>query len=328
MKSPARLLALLTSFLVLLGLFLTLYRPAAAQANPTAQALLEEIDRLRSEQDLPAFTPNSVLMEVAQNHSRYQASLGVWTHIGAGGTTPLQRAQAAGYGLGMTVACVENVTFGYQWNAARALEAWSGQEDQANLLSLLYFDIGVGAYTAENGNTFYTFMACSSTAQALTPTNTPAGEIVWGVSTTTPEPDGAIYHIVQEGQALESIARAYGVNLADLRALNNLQPNQGLFIGDVLLIRPAHTPTPTLELPPSPTPITLEATATLRPTRTPFTPQPTVVQATRTPAPTPTSRPFEWILHPQVGNTLLVLVFVSAGLGAVLIIYGLMLRRK
>lgn len=328
MNRNPRFSLFIPAILAFLGLLLLVTFPAAAQTNPTAQALFDAVNQLRFEENLPAYVANPILMEVAQNHSRYQASLGTWTHIGSGGTTVLQRAQSAGYGIGKKVTCSENVTFGFQMSAKRALEIWSAGEDLNNLISTSYVDAGVGAYIIDNGNVFYTLMICAIEGEPVTPTQTPAGEFVWGVSTTTPEPNGAIYHVVQEGQALESLARAYGVSLSDLRALNNLQPNEGIFIGDVLLIRPAHTPTPTMEIPPSPTPVTLEATATLRPTRTPFTPQPTIQQATRTPLPTLTPRPFAWVGSPQVGNGLLAIVFTCAAAGLLLIAYGFYLRRK
>lgn len=328
MKHNLRFLIPMFSLLTAFGFLFLAARPATAQANTNAQALFDAVNELRTEQNLAAYTANPILMEVAQNHSRYQASLGTWTHIGSGGTTVLQRAQAAGYGIGATIVCAENVTFGYQMSAAQAIVIWSGEVDRGNLLSSDYVDTGVGAYTADNGNVFYTLMVCAIDSATASPTQTPAGEIVWGVSTTTPEPDGAIYHIVQEGQALESIARAYGVNVTELRALNNLQVNQGLFIGDVLLIRPAHTPTPTVEIPPTPTPMSIRATSTLRPTRTPSTPKPSAMVSTRTPLPTETPDPMGWVRSKEFGNSLLGLVILSAAAGMGLIVYGFMLRRK
>lgn len=328
MKTPMRISSIIVTALALLGVLALAARPAAAQANQTAKSLFDAVNNLRTGENLGAYQANEILMKVAQEHSRYQASLDTWTHIGPNGTTALQRATNAGYGTGKTVTCAESVIFGYQMSAGRAIEMWSAGQDKDVLISELYADTGVGAYIAENGNIFYTLMVCSAVSQASTATPTSAGEVVWGVSTTTPEADGAIYHIIQEGQALESIARAYGITLANLRALNDLQANQSIFPGDVLLIRPANTPTPTLEIPPSPTPITLDATATLRPTRTPSTPSPAVVQATLTPRPTTTPAPFEWVGSPQVGNGLLGMVVLSAAAGIILIAYGFTLRRK
>jgi len=75
-------------------------------------------------------------------------------------------------------------------------------------------------------------------------------------------------HEVLPGQAPWSIAVAYGITIAELAAMNNLNPDSPvIFAGQKLVIRPAFTPT-------------------VSPTITE-----TVVQPTRTPSPTATERP-------------------------------------
>jgi hypothetical protein len=89
--------------------------------------------------------------------------------------------------------------------------------------------------------------------------------------------DGAIVHIVEDGENLASIAEVYGVSMADIRGLNGMAPTSNLiFPGQKLIIR--------LPLPPTETPTLTPSVP--RPTRTP-----TVVTATRTPRATRTVTP-------------------------------------
>jgi hypothetical protein len=83
-------------------------------------------------------------------------------------------------------------------------------------------------------------------------------------------------HIVQYGQALDTIATWYGVTIAEIKALNGMTSNT-LYVGDTLIIRlaPTVTITPTRTVTP------------LQPTRTPsLTPTPTKVVIADTPTPT------------------------------------------
>ncbi len=80
-----------------------------------------------------------------------------------------------------------------------------------------------------------------NTAGYATPT--PKGMI----TRSTPDADGRIIHEVQAYQALITIAQAYGVTVDRILALNGLQPDWPLQIGQKLLIDPGHvTPSPTL----------------------------------------------------------------------------------
>lgn len=80
-----------------------------------------------------------------------------------------------------------------------------------------------------------------NTAGYATPT--PKGMI----TRSTPDADGRIIHEVQAYQALITIAQAYGVTVERILALNGLQPDWPLQIGQKLLIDPGNvTPSPTL----------------------------------------------------------------------------------
>ncbi|HLO15143.1 MAG TPA: LysM peptidoglycan-binding domain-containing protein [Anaerolineales bacterium] len=74
-------------------------------------------------------------------------------------------------------------------------------------------------------------------------TPTPLGMVV----TQTPDADGKIIHVVQPYQALFTIAQAYHVSVDRILALNGLQADWPLQIGQKLLIAPGNiTPSPTL----------------------------------------------------------------------------------
>lgn len=110
-------------------------------------------------------------------------------------------------------------------------------------------------------------------AQVSSETASPAttGEAAIPFPLATPASDGAIIHVVEEGQNLITIAQAYKISLAELFRLNNLTDQSVIFPGQKLLIKVADrtrepTPTETVEAttPPPPTP-----SPTRRPTRTP-----------------------------------------------------------
>ncbi len=85
------------------------------------------------------------------------------------------------------------------------------------------------------------FIPGKDTAGYATPT--PFGMIV----PQTPDADGRIIHEVQPYQALSTIAEAYNVSVDRILALNGLQADWTLSIGQKLLISPGNiTPSPTL----------------------------------------------------------------------------------
>jgi LysM repeat protein len=98
--------------------------------------------------------------------------------------------------------------------------------------------------------------------------------------TSTPEADGSIYHTVQPGDTIITIAEAYGISGAELLAINGLTRDSVIYPGNRLIISRGPTPTPTLDITDTPTP-----TETQPPTTTP-TPL-----STRTPTPTPSPLP-------------------------------------
>lgn len=85
------------------------------------------------------------------------------------------------------------------------------------------------------------FIPGSNTAGFATPTQPGA------VQVATPDNTGRVIHVVQAYQSLSIIARAYGTTVDGILALNNLQVDWPLRIGQELLIQPSNlTPSPTL----------------------------------------------------------------------------------
>ena len=113
-----------------------------------------------------------------------------------------------------------------------------------------------------------TLASAKSFAQEDQPTPTYSSWII----TSTPNPDGSIVHIVQEGETLWDISLAYGVPGAEIMGNSGNSPTvTDVYVGQVLIIRPPNPSTQTPTLTSTPTRITPQATL-LRPTLTPIPP--------------------------------------------------------
>jgi hypothetical protein len=299
---------LASTFLLVIFLTLALFNlipSQTVQAAPSAAELLAAAQAYRTAQGTAAYTVNSALMASAQAHSAYQASIGTFTHTGAGGTRPVDRAKAAGFGSGSTVYCSENVAVFPALNGVDAvISFWSSDYDHwFTMTSPKYFNAGAGA-VEKNGVVYYTLDACY--VSGTEPTSKPAATAVPGstagptathapliqpVHTSTPMPDGSVIHPVGYGQALVNIATAYGVKVDDIKKLNSIIGIRGLWAGDKLLIKVANTVTPTPSRTPTTPPPTKTPTSTLTLTTTPTETLPPTDTPTITNTPAPTSPP-------------------------------------
>ncbi len=136
--------------------------------------------------------------------------------------------------------------------------------------------------------------ACFLSACATTPAGAPAGPapspiviVVTATPTSTPE---TLSYVVVQGDILGRIARAYGVTVAELAALNNLEDPNRLSVGQVLLI-PSATPVPTTTIAASDTPTASTSTDTPAPTTVVPSETPTPAGPPATPSPDPTATP-------------------------------------
>ena len=318
---------LLTIVILALGV---LPEASGVQAQSgTAYDLVATVNAVRTANGLPALEVDGILMGTAQATSDVMAASGSCSHIGnASG-----RIAAAGYGGGATVFATENIACGISMTVETVVyQYWADATHMMPMTDPKYTHIG-GGVTVVDGRTFYVIHAAytsggSYRSAPVAPTTSGSsqpiatGAVVQPVITATPGVDGSVIHEVQPGQALWSIAIAYGVKIADLIALNQLAATPVLSIGQKIIVRQAFTPTvsPTVTLTPRP------PTRTPTPTATPRTP---TVTPTITLTPTATPHPlFNLTLPDQVGrNTLGISIIAISGIGLLMVVLS-SLRKK
>ena len=322
------------SSLVALLLVWFLFYPGNSQVQAQAgdpYSLVAAVNQLRAANGLPALEVNSVLMGIAQGHSDYQASIGNVTHYGPGGSRPRDRAAAAGYGGGATFFISENIAGGTNLSVDGAISMWLMDDLHINtMLGANYREIGAGV-SVSGDFVYYTIdTAYVAGGSYSTPATTPAGGYgatpipVYFVQTATPNPDGSISHVVQSGQTLIGIAQAYGVSVAEIKALNGLTGDD-IYVGDVLVIRPANTPSPSETTTATTTP-TRAATPTRQPTRTPtatLTPDENLQAGGTATAQVAGAMPRQDVF----GNILIGAVILFGGGGILLMVMGGLLKR-
>jgi uncharacterized protein YkwD len=289
-------------------------------ANSNAYDVIAEVNSLRAQSNLVPYQVNSILMGIAQAHAEYLAATGVVTHYGVDGSRPYQRAIDAGYSLAGDLSSggffSENVQSGANLSASGVVDIW--KNDSAHLETMLSADlkdVGVGVAMA-NGITYYVLDAGLSSETSLVST-VPTGSRgdPFAVSTSTSSTfqppaistaldDGAVYHIVQENEALWSIALSYDTTVAELKKLNRLASDE-IFVGQKLLISKKEVAT----LTPIPS-ITVTFGIPTSTSTKPVTPLPTF---TPTPVPTP---PASRLGGSLVVGGIVLAAFLAAGLGA------------
>jgi LysM repeat protein len=183
---------------------------------------------------------------------------------------------------------------------------WDDPDHRLPATYAAYTDVGAGVATAGNGWYYYVLHACYSSGGSYSPTSSSAtsipgaptatnvvSQIIVPVVTATPQADGSVVHIVQNGQSLWAIATAYGTKIDAIKQLNNLA-SDSIYNNDQLIIFPAGskpTPIPTATVTPTSAPT---QTPTLTPTVSDL-PTPTPQAATTTPAANTSSIPTQTI---------------------------------
>lgn len=315
--------------LLLAAVLLANILPGRAQAGDP-YSLVDAVNGLRAANGRPAYEMNSILMSIAQGHSDYMASIGTVTHEGAGGTRPRDRAAAAGYGGGATFFISENIAGGTDLSVDGAISMWLQDDPHIQtMLGASYREIGAGVAEA-NGFVYYTIDVAyvAGGNYSPLPTTAPGGPTpmpIYAVQTSTPSPDGGIIHKVLYGQNLTTIARAYGLTVAEIKDRNYLTSDI-IYAGQKLLIRPSNTPGPS-DTPTGTVTSTHAATATLKPTRTPTpsaSPTPTAVQTLVASA----SLQGSSTGGDSLGSILVVAIIILAVGGVVLMVAGSLIRRR
>lgn len=223
----------------------------AAQSAP-ASDILRLVNQVRAGYGLPPFVWDASLASAAQNQANYLATNNVYSHTGAGGSTPQTRAQAAGYpGL-----ATENIVGGTDLTPSQGVIWWQNSPIHFNtLISQKYIHAGVGFAQGHDQN-FYALvagvpadLANSEALHAPVPGDDTLAPVA-PIQLAEPREDGGIIHVVGSGQSFWAIAARYEIPLDQLYLFNNLTEDSVINPGDELIIRLADGQEP----PPTPTP--------------------------------------------------------------------------
>lgn len=299
-------------------------RPFANITSPSQ--LIDAVNSLRAANGLAALPVHQALMQSAQSQADYMAATGNVTHSRPSGTYT-QQLLSLGFPLAGDLSAggfrSENILSTYGplvWDGVPS--AWQDAQHMNTMLSGNFTHIGAGI--SQSGDMYYytvdTAAATSSGQQqdsaATVLTSVPGGSSDAGVSQfmvpvtlNTPRPDGNVYHKVQYGQSLWSIAIAYGTTIKSIQALNNLGEDSTVYQGQELLVVTGATQAaaPALEAT-----ATTQFTATFAPTST-SAPTSTPQQVTLTPT---TEAASETSSKPASSRVLIVVLIVAAFVGA------------
>jgi len=221
-------------------------------------ALIDEVNALRIKNGLAPYTVNPILMTIAQSHASFMASNGV-SHYGVGGSSPYERALAAGYPLAGDLTLggffSENITAGSQKSVTDAVVEWQGDAPHLNtMLSSNLTEIGAGMVNID-GYIYYVIDCArptnSGVAQPI-PTsmasvleNIPIAPVVVNTLVpNTPDSSGKIFHTVAAGETLWLIGVSYGLTAQQIRDANPGIFGDEIYIGQKLYLPGAKTQTP------------------------------------------------------------------------------------
>lgn len=246
------------------------YSPQPKPASEvTAYDLILAMNTIRVSNGLPALIEDPIIDSVAQSTAEYMAANLMSWHIG----NVSGRLQSAGYGGGAKVWATENFATGSPgWfdSIDKIMIVWSDASHLIPAVVPAYCNIGAGVATASNGMTYYVLQAAYTSAKycgeykSVVPTQ-PGGkpgapivpQIIVPVKVATPDADGKVFHVVQTGQSLWSIAIAYKVTIKDIQKWNNLPSSSVIHVGDKLFIPGSNT-----EGYSTPTPVGMVVTST------------------------------------------------------------------
>jgi uncharacterized protein YkwD len=230
---------------------------------PTPAQVIEAINALRISHGIAPLGVHPVLMQVGQMEAEGIAG-GMGGHWRPNGLTLGQWLLSLGYPLSGDISLdgYRSENWGFAQNAEGAVAMWLGDDEHTNtMLSLERSDIGVGIAFSEGDDSYvivvetawqtksgqmqwdaiavltgipqtqiaYAGMLTQAAKDGVLPQNMAAVELA------TAFPDGNVYHDVKYGQALWSIAIAYGTTIKQIQQLNGLtdttvQPGQHLLV--------------------------------------------------------------------------------------------------
>ncbi|MCP4357213.1 MAG: LysM peptidoglycan-binding domain-containing protein [Chloroflexi bacterium] len=224
-------------------------KPPVTEAQ-SASEIMQQVNQFRINNGLPPLSYNSALASAAQNQANYMVQYQVFSsHVGFNGSTPQSRANAAGYNGRVN----ENIVGGTGLTAPKGLTWWVNSPVHYNtLITTQYTEAGTAFATDGEINYFVLVVGQPSNAPIQPPivTTNPEPLFIIPITLAKPGEDGSLVHVVQDGQALWSLAAHYDVPLSDLLLFNGLLADSFVQPGDEIIIRlpegvpPPPTPTP------------------------------------------------------------------------------------
>lgn len=300
--------------------------PAEAQS---ANDLIQAVNALRTQNGLEPYTVDGGLNAAAQAHSEYQASIQQTTHNRADGSQIPARSENVCGGAGVTAAYCVTTMWTDELHLYTMIGLDSGTVGAGYALSaneVPYYTLLVNSQGADTGLNVPKISTNPSQPQSQVGANLNAGDAEIDIlaapvqpgefATSTAQPDGSIYHIVQANETLWTIAINYGTTIAQIQAMNNMsEEDTSVTAGQRILILYGGTPvsdtlTPTVTPPPATN--TPRATSTITATLPPLdSPTPTI---TLTPTPGPIIQYISFFDEPEARYLGFALV-VLCGLG-------------
>jgi len=268
--------------------------------QPTPADLIESVNNLRLSHGLAPLATHPILMQVAQNQADALAATGGSVgHSRPSGITFTDQLLILGYPLSGDLSLggyrAENFAVGPGLSAQQVIASWLMDDLHTNtMLSEYRSDIGAGIAHDNDGQSYYVIDTALQTSSGQP--QAVAGPILTGIPMTqtsllgdatqaaesllisqyiipvtrsTARPDGDVIHEVRYGQALWSIAIAYGAKIDQIQRYNNLSDTT-IYTGQILLVQkgatqPPADPTSTGTFSPTPSPIPQTSTLTITP---------------------------------------------------------------
>lgn len=246
---------------VLVALFLVCALPWGATPRARAQGdlagqVVALVNSLRASLGLSAWTVDPILMAVAQNHVNWMVATGQYGHTGEGGSTPQDRALAAGYAGSVA----ENWVAGPGMTPAGAVDWWRNSGIHYATLTSTAQHVGVGVVRGSRGTVYVLVAGRPSPPRRPVAAGEAAPEeeededwpVVVPITRAAPGENGRVVHVVQQGQTAWAIAAVYQVDLDEMLRINNLVRPVVLKPGDEVIVRLGEGESP----PPTPAPPT------------------------------------------------------------------------
>jgi LysM repeat protein len=243
--------------------------PTPMAVPPTPAEVINAVNALRLSYGIPALSVHSVLMQVAQQQADGIAA-GKGGHWRPDGLTLGQWLITMGYPLSgdLSLDGYRSENWGVASTAEEAINMWLGDDIHTNtMLSVERSDIGVGIAVSDqiyvvletalqttsgkmqdDANKFLTAIPMTRSAYFAGATqaaeNGTLSQYSLPVMVNTASPAGDVYHVVQYGQSLWSIAITYHTTIKQIQQLNNLYDTTVVEGQKLLVVKGATQPVP------------------------------------------------------------------------------------